>query len=59
MPAVQLFSIDSLHLLVFSDLICVLHKLASPNYKPCIMFRQNTLTKFNSLTFNKERVILK
>ena len=46
MQAAQTFSINSPHLLVFGDLICVLHKL-HPVTNPACMFRQNALTKFN------------
>ena len=58
MQAPQMFSTNSPHLLVFGDLICVLHKLR-PITDPARMFRQNASTKFNTLTFIKERVILK
>ena len=59
MQAAQMFSTNSPHLLVhvFGDLICVLHKLR-PITDPARMFRQNASTKFNTLTFIKERVIL-
>ena len=58
MQTAQMFSTNSPHLLVFGDLICVLDKLR-PITDPSRMFRQNASTKFNTLTFMKERVILK
>ena len=47
MQAAQMFSTNSPHLLVFGDLICVLHKLR-PITDPACMFRQNASTKFNT-----------